>query len=88
MFVSKSKFSDSTKWQKYNFKYDENYHSSKEGLLNWTILAYNPTLQDYVLAGVITKVAEDYVEFLGDPSVVDTNWFQESSVGYSLECLS
>lgn len=57
-------------------------------MLNWTILSYNPVQKDYVLVGVITKVTEDYVEFLGDPSVVNTRWFQESSIGNSLECLN
>lgn len=80
---------ESTKWLKYRFsRKEDNIEDAQSNLLNWTILSYNPVRKDYVLAGVITKVTETYVEFLGDPAVVDTRWFQESSAGHSLECLS
>lgn len=80
---------ESTKWLKYKFnRKEDNIEDAQTNLLNWTILSYNPVQKDYVLAGVITKVTEDYVEFLGDPSVVNTRWFQESSVGHSLICLN
>lgn len=80
---------ESIRWLKYRFnRKEDNIEDAQNNLLNWTILSYNPVRKDYVLAGVITKVTESYVEFLGDPSVVDTRWFQESSAGYSLVCLN
>lgn len=80
---------ESTKWLKYRFnRKEDNIEDAQTNLLNWTILSYNSCHEDYDLVGVITKVTEDYVEFLGDPSVVNTKWFQQSSIGNSLICLN
>ena len=80
---------ESTKWLKYKFdkKYKEKDFNS-EDQVNWTLLTYNPIIKDYVLAGVIIEVTEDYIEFLGDPAIINSWWFQESTVGTKLECLN
>lgn len=89
MNLPKKQLLESTKWLKYRFnRKEDNIEDAQNNLLNWTLLVYNPVHKDYILAGVITKVTEDYVEFLGDPSVVDTSWCQQSSIGNSLVCLS
>ena len=89
MNLPKKQLLESTKWLKYRFnRKEDNIEDAQNNLLNWTLLVYNPVHKDYVLAGVITKVTEDYVEFLGDPSVIDTRRCQQSSIGNSLICLN
>lgn len=80
---------ESTKWKKYRLSQNKSdvdiKGKDRKNLEHWTLVYYNPIISDYQLLGVITKVTENDIIFLGDPAIIDSQRFGESAISYLIE---